>query len=177
MEVPWFALSPSPFSIIFYLLLIFLGMRKLIPKVKYKRFKHLILFTDCIFIVGLIVLILDSVWIMICLARFGLYYPNSVLQLIFSLGRNLLGIILCYYLIGSFFQRRICSINKKTQFLFYLNAFFMFVWFYLAPSPAWTDWTFAIRYDYPFEVIVSSFLISHLLGKSLVALTYLSIWK
>jgi hypothetical protein len=38
-----------------------------------------------------------------------------------------------------------------------------FFWFFLAPSPAFTDYVFAIRHDYPLEHVVSAFILSHVL--------------
>lgn len=175
LEVPWWALSPSPFSITFYLILATYGTTKILKLKKYRRLKHLVAFTDAILILGFIVLALDILWLVACGLRFGWYYPSSVLQLIFSVGRNIAGITLCYLLIGNYFRK--CLIRlEKAYWVFSLNLLFLLVWFVLAPSPAWTDWTYAIRHNYSMNTVLSSFFISHIIGKSIVALIYIKIW-
>lgn len=175
-ELAWWMLSPSPFSILFYLLLTFYGMRKLMAKVQYKR-KVLGSFTDGLFLVGFIVLITDTIWVVMSGLRFGSLYPRSVPQLVLSAGRNLVGLLLCYLLVGGYFKQGVCKLTKHTAQLILVNTVFIVVWFLLAPSPAYTDWTFAIRHDYPLLTVLSSFLISHIIGKTLVAATYLTIWR
>ena len=170
-------LSPSPFSILFYLLLTFYGMRKLMVKVEYKRLKILGSFTDALFLVGFIVLITDTVWVVICGLRFGMAYPSSVSQLVLSAARNLVGVLFCYLLVGGYFKQGVCKLTKATLYLILVNTFFITLWFLLAPSPAYTDWTFAIRHDYPLATVVSSFFISHFVGKGLVAATYYTLWR
>lgn len=175
--LPWWALSPSPFSILFYLILIAFTMRKLLQRINYKRLKYLVAFTDAFFTVGFMVVFLDLIWVIACALRFGSAYPNSLFQLAMSAGRNIVGLILCYLLIGRHFQNGLIHIKDSTIFLFYVNVIFLAVWFSLSASPAWTDWTFAIRHDYPASTVMTSFFISHVVGKSIVASIYYSIWK
>lgn len=176
-EVPWFALSPSPFTIAFYLILTVYGMKQLLKRVEYKRLSHLLAFTDAIFILGLIVLTTDTLWIIASGLRFGWLYPDSVLQLVFSIGRNIAGITLCYFLVGNYFKKEILQFSEATWTMLFVNAFFMLGWFLIAQNPSFTDWTFAIRYDYPLSQVIGSFLVSHVIGKTLVAITYLSMWQ
>jgi len=177
MGVPWFALSPSPFSIIFYLILTIWGAKQLLKRTEYKRWKRLNAFTDSLFILGFIVLLGDLTWVIFCGLRFGWAYPSSVLQVLFSGGRDVAGITFCFLLIGSHFKNGILTFGNKTWWLLIWNALFIFVWFLLAPSPAWTDWTFAIRHGFPLETVLTSFFISHVIGKLLVATTYYTVWR
>lgn len=175
-EVPWFALSPSPFSIIFYFILIFYGIRKLLKTNKYRRWKYVNAFAEAFFILGLIVLIGDCLWIVACGLRFGTLFPDSLPQLGYSFARNIAGLALCFLLVGNDFKRGLLSFKPSTYLMFYVNCIFLLAWFGLSSSPAYTDWTFAIRYDYPFATVLLSFLVSHVIGKGLVASIYYTIW-
>ena len=171
-------LSPSPFSIIFYLLLTAYAMKQIFKDLIILRKRdYLSLFTDAMLIVGFVVVYLDTFWIIACLLRFGWYFPDSILQLLFAFGRNITGLILCYMLIGNFFKQKKLEITKRVTQVFFLNILFLAVWFLLSPSPAFTDWTYAIRHDYSLNVIVQGFFISHVIGKSLVAAFFYTIWK
>ena len=176
-NVPWYALSPSPFTIIFWLILVFWGAKQLLKRTEYRRWKLLNAFTDSVFILGFIVLLGDLTWVVFCGLRFGWTYPDSVLQLVFSGGRNVAGIMFCFLLIGSHFKNGVLTFSSKTGGLLIVNGFFIFVWFLLAPSPAFTDWTFAIRHGFPLETVLTSFFISHVVGKSLLTIVFVTIWR
>lgn len=177
MEVPWFALSPSPFTIIFYLILTVYAYQKIKDATAFNLKNKLLFFTDALLIVGFVVVFLDTYWIVACGLRFGWFFPDSILQLVFAFGRNIAGLILCYMLIGNYFKQKKLEITKWSVRLFLLNISFLAFWFLMASSPAWTDWTYAIRHNYPMQVILTSFFISHVIGKSLVATFFISIWK
>lgn len=168
MDVPWWALSPSPFSIIFYLILTLYITKKLCIHAEYKRFKHLTAFTDAIFIVGFFVVSLDFIWIIICYLRFSSMYPDSSFNLIVCAGRDLAAVLLCYLFTASHFKNKLIKASEITWILLSVNIVFLATWFFLSPTPAYTDWTFGIRHDYPLSTILTSFLTSHIIGKSLV---------
>lgn len=169
MDVPWWALSPSPFSIIFYLILAVYITRKLLCHVEYRRFKHITAFTDSIFIVGFFVVSLDFIWVIVCYLRFSSLYPESSFNLILCAMRDLTAVILCYLFTASHFKNKLIKASKTTWTLIFINIIFLTAWFILSPTPAYTDWTYAIRHDYPMSTILTSFLTSHIIGKSLVA--------
>jgi len=178
LEVPFWALSPSPFSIVFYLLLTVYALKQIFKDLVILRKRdYLLAFTDAVLIVGFVVVYLDTFWIVACGLRFGWQYPDSVLQLIFAFGRNIAGLIFCYMLIGNYFRQGKLKLTNKTTQLFFLNILFLAVWFVAAPSPAFTDWTFAIRHGYSWNVILTSLFISHFIGKILVAAIFLSLWR
>lgn len=174
--VPWFALSPSPFSIAFYLILIVYTYRKIACYGHSVNIRDKIVFwTDAFFIVGFFIVFLDSFWILASWIRFGAAYPESAFQLAASFGRNMAAIILCYLIAGVHLQR--INPSRLTFTFFYLDVFFLAAWFYVAPNPSLTDWTFAIRHGYPASRILTAFLISHIIGKIIAAGFYLSLWK
>ena len=177
MEVPWWALSPSPVSILFYLLLAFYAMKRLLQVKHYPKWTYVVTFTDALLLVGFVVLLLDACWVLVCAIRFLPEYPGSFFQLAFSFCRDIAGVVFCYLLTSSLFKHRIFTIRQQTPILFVLNLLFLIVWFWAAPSPAYTDWTFAIRNDYGWDVVAASFVMSHVLGKSLVATIFLSCWE
>jgi len=176
-DVPWYFKSHSIFTLIVWTVLIVWGTRQLLKNVKYKRWKRLVALTDSIFVLGLVVLPLDLMWVLVCGLRFGMMFPDSVLQLVFCGLRDIVGIILCYLLVGKYFEEKILKFNGKTVLLMTVNLAYLIVWFLCATTPALTDWTYAIRYDYPLTMVLTSFFVSHVVGKSLAGLIYSSIWK
>lgn len=177
----WCWKSPSIWTLIFWTILAYWSSRQLRKRVKYRRFEKLNSFTDGLFILGFIVLTTDLMWVLVCLSRFGPLYVSinldSVWQMVFCALRDLVGILFCFLLIGNYFLKGIVKINKHTIIMYLVNLAFLLAWFYLAPSPAWTDWTYAIRYDYSFIIVLESFVISHAIGKSIVTILYLTIWR
>ena len=120
---------------------------------------------------GFVVVLLDAVWVVVCGLRFGPMYPDSVPQLLACLFRDISIVALCYIFVKDYLQQRA---QFRTLIYFVACIVFMAVWFTLAPSPAYTDWTFALRNGYPVETVVTSFLISHVVGKTLTGLMFLS---
>jgi len=177
-EVPWWGLSPSPFSILFYLFLTGYALRKILKQKRIQRKREfLAIFTDAILLVGFLVLLLDTLWIIMCALRFGAAYPDSMMQLVYSAGRNIAGLVLCFLLVGRYFTDGTIRFGWLSLELLALNVVFLFAWFFLSPTPAYTDWTFAIRHNYPEATILTSFFISHIIGKSIVASIFYTIWK
>lgn len=175
-DLPWWALSPSPFSIAFYLVLIFFAAGRLRRLTDYGRFSRLKTLSDAFFLLGFFVLIGDLTWVVACGFRFGLEFFDSLPQLLMAGGRDIAGILLCSYWLRQAQRNCLVNINQHTMRLLLLNAVFIAVWFLLAPNPAWTDWTFAFRHNFSGGVVISSFFISHVLGKFLIGCAFLSIW-
>lgn len=138
---------------------------------------YLLVFTDAFLIVGFIVLFTDTLWIVASGLRFGWFFPDSVLPLVFAGGRNMAGLVFCYMLIGSYFKQGIIKFSRWTWNYLLINSLFFVFWFWASPSPAWTDWTYAIRHSYPENVVITSFLFSHIIGRFLVTLIFTSLWK
>ncbi len=177
-DLPWWALSPSPFTIAFWLVLAVWATRRILVHMKYRRLKHLMAFTDALFIIGFVVLTTDLMWCVACLLKFGPGYPwADVFQLFLCALRDIAATAFCYLLIKSHFDLGFISFNSKTVLSYCVNAIFLSLWFLAAPTPAFTDWTFAIRHDYPMGVVLSSFLFSHVVGKIIVAVLFYSLWS
>lgn len=131
-------------------------------------------FSTCLFLLGLIVLPFDSLWIICQIIKFGYLYPTEIWPtLISSLSRNLLVFIICLWE-----TREISGQLDKKQFtkLFWFVPLFIF-WFTLAPNPSWTDWTYAWRYGYGTLRVTTAFIISHIIMKTIQAIIYFKIWK
>lgn len=178
MDLPWWTFSPSPFSFLFYFILSLYAYHKLRLYEGPKTFRQKIgLYTDTIFLVGAVVLFLDGWWIIICGLRFLPMFPDSIIQLFFSGARDFVGVIFCLMFVGHYFLvEGFTRIKRITIVLFIVDLIFLIVWFALSPSPAYTDWTYAIKNNYPMETIIISFLTSHILGKTIAATIFLSIW-
>lgn len=178
--MPWWAFSPSPFSLIFYAILIAYATAKMLKRNTYRRtgiWKVIVAFTDGFFALAFLVLLTDLLWIVGSGLRFGGMYPESVLQLVLCAFRNIFGLIGVNYITSKFFDYGLLNVTKWTTILFYVNVLYLVLWFTLSPSPAYTDWTFAIKYDYPLQIIVQSFLTSHIVGRVILALMFYSLFQ
>ena len=177
----WWWKSPSIFTFMFYAILGYYSSKQLRKRVKYRRFERLNSFTDGLFILGFMVLTFDLIWVLVCLWRFAPLYVTfeaySVWQLILCAFRDLAGIFFCFLFIGDYLMKGIVKISKHTIVMYLVNFVFLLVWFYLAPSPAYTDWTYGIRFGYSWITVLQSFCISHVIGKSIFTLLYLTIWR
>ena len=100
IEVPWFMLSPSPYTLAVWTVLAIFQAKRLLPYSwrSYSWREWINAFTLCAFSLGLIVLPFDSLWVIFQNIRFGYLFPGEVgFTLASSLLRNLLVLLLCIY--------------------------------------------------------------------------------
>lgn len=139
-------------------------------------------FLTAIFILGIVVFCQDTVWLLVNtwrwiipmysdIATFWNYYVRFA--------ENMLGAVLMFMMSYYEWHSGMISVKKTTIALFAMIAIMTFTVFVLAPNQAWTDWTFAVHYGFSDQVILESFIISHVGYKILIALAYLSLfqWK
>ena len=176
IDLPWWVFSPSPFTIAFYIVLISISARILRRRIHYERFPRISAITDSFFILGFFVLFADLLWVIVCALRFGMLFFDSLPQLLMCGGRDSVGMFLCSYWVKEAQKRCVINIDQRTSRLLFAYAVFLVIWFLLAPNPAFTDWTYALRHNYPCETVILSFSISHILGKFLIGCAFLSVW-
>lgn len=183
LKQSWFAFSPSPWSFAFYAILGFIGGRQLLREgvgAHYKRFPKLMAFVSAIFIMGIVVLIQDTIWLGINTWRWiiPLYMDRAMFGNYWvRFPQNLVGALAFLLLSWGEWKLKFVSFKMSTVFLFGMIALFTFAVFSLAPSQAVTDWVFAVRMGYPDQVILESFIISHVGYKILIALAFLSLFQ
>lgn len=196
LKQPWFAVSPSPWSLAFYALFGLVGAWILISRwpgiygikddlssgIKHgsKFYKAwLLAFLDSLFLLFMIVMIQDSIWLWFNtwkwiipsysgVATFWNYYVRFV--------ENALGFLLFLLLTYGRFKLRVVSFNWKTLSILLIIVAFTNIVFFLAPDQGWSDWTFAVSHHFPDQIILESFLISHVGYKALIALAFLSMF-
>lgn len=176
IEIPWWVKSPSPYTFIFWILLGLYGCYKLKPK---GLRDWIVKFSTCAFVVGLVILPFDLLWTINQALTFGHLHPSDLAELLPLFNLKLILWIVCLYECRNMFKEKQ---SLKLMELFYLVLYipFMMVWFTLAKSPSWTDWTYAFRFGCPGcvrDIIIKSFFISHVLGKTLQGAIYLNLWK
>jgi len=165
-------LSPSPYSIVVWSLLAFYGARKMQPKTV-KQWLHAL--STCAFVVGLVVMPFDSLWIVFQIARFGYLYPDEAMPiLLYCLTRNITIFLLCIYETRKV-RLQLLNVKSLVYLPFFIPLFIL--WFGLAPDPSWTDWTYAFRYNYSNLRVFQAFIISHIFMKSLQGIIYIKLWK
>ena len=183
LKQPWFAVSPSPWSLVFYAIFGVIGARKLLSSRNYlksKRWPWLIAFIDALFLLGMIVFIQDTMWLFCNTWRWILPMYSGVATFwnyYVRFPENLLGFWLFGLLTYGKWRLRVIVLSWKTLAYLLIIACFTFLVFALAPNQAFTDWTFAVHYGYSDQVILEAFLISHVGYKTLIALAFLSIFN
>jgi hypothetical protein len=156
-DLLWWQSSPSPFSIFWYCFYGYLAHRLGLS------------WTDSAWLTGFSVLIGDMFWLLFSIARWAWWVDTaSILQATLALFRDVAGIIMFYTLLNKLFGSKL-GWNQTVNKWVILNVGFLLFWFTLAPSIAWTDWTYAITHDFALPTVVGSFLLSHFVGRIFVA--------
>ena len=161
-EVPWFMLSPSPVSLIQYAILTWIGSRYLRARIKYKH-PRIMSLVQSFLVVAFFVVVTDSFWAGLCALRFIPMFPQDAAQILFSFVRDVVGALLFFLLIGNYFRTGVLSFNLTVKAGLILCLQSQALWFLMAPSPAYTDYTFAWRYGYPLEFVLATWILSHFL--------------
>jgi hypothetical protein len=81
-----------------------------------------------------------------------------------------------FLLIGSYFGRHV-RVNLITYFAVLADVVFLALWFGLAPDMSFIDWTFAFKHGYPAARVLQDFLISHVVGRVFVGVTFWSLFR
>jgi len=171
LEVPWFMLSPSPYSLTVWSIMAYFQAKQLKPSSLKQWMKG---FSISAFTLGFIVLPFDTMWVTFQNARFGYMYPDERWFTLFSSSlRNLLILILCIYETREVHK----FLNFKALRKLIIFIFLFFVWFGFASDPSWTDWTYAYRFNFGYLRTFLAFLISHGLMKFIQALIYFDLWS
>ena len=196
LKQPWFAISPSPWSFAFYAVFSLIGARLLLknapwlysrrPEIavsfRVKLWRWLQASLDALFILGMIVFVQDTIWLVCNTFRWVIPYYSGVATFGNYYARfpeNMLGLALFGLLTYGKWRLGVAKVNWKTLASFLSIACYTTLVFMLAPSQALTDWVFAVHTGASDGVILAAFLISHVGYKSLIALAFLSVlpWK
>lgn len=179
VKQPWFDVSPNALSISWYVLCGILGARILLAKgIHYKRWQKLIAFTDGIFLIGIIVVIQDSFWLLFNTVKWFAQYGN---QMSFSgywirFPQNLVG--LCFLLLCTYgvWKAKFVSVTRVTIFWMVCVMLLMTSIFIFAPDPSWTDYTYAVRVLAPDWQISLEFM-AFLFTKFMLTLSFLGLFR
>lgn len=174
---PWFMLSPSILSLASYWILAIWGIPHLSRAYPYSRRPRFSALIDLLFLVGLFVFLSDLFWCVAVLARWVPCFPEETLNVLMYIGRDAAGVAFCFLLTKHLFDFGIVYFKSWFFLALALDVGFKLLWFFLAPSPAWTDYTFAWKNDFSMDIVMGSFVISHFLGRITFALTYLGVWN
>ena len=133
---------------------------------------------DALCLLLMVVLAQDTIWLLCNTFRWILPFYSGVAN--FSnyyvrFPQNIVGLMLFGLLSYGKWRLGVAYFNWKTLAIFILIACFTATVFVLAPGQAWTDWVFAVNHNFPFQVVLGSFLISGVGYKALIALAFLSL--
>jgi len=159
-DVPWFMFSPSPVSLIQYVILSWILSRYLLKKVKYNRVPCIMSMIDSFFVVAFFVVVTDGFWCLFCIFRWLPLFPDDLVQIVSSFFRDVAGAALFFLLIGGYFRNGVLNFRRTVPWLFVCFVS-QGLWFLLAPSPAFTDYTYGFRHGYSFWVVAGSWILSH----------------
>jgi len=148
-------------SIAQYLILSWIVSRYLIKNVEYKRAPQLLSLVDGFMVMGFFVVLTDAFWCGFCALKWLPLFPGDILQISSSFFRDLVGCLLFFLFIGNYFKTEVLRMNKKAWFMLLICFVSQGLWFLLAPSPAFTDYTYAFRHGFPLEFLAAAFLFSH----------------
>lgn len=177
LRSPWFYSSPGPMSLTYYTVIIVIGSYILRKRLVYKKHAVIQSLTDSFFLNGFIILSGDFLWMLVCGLRFLPSYPESLFQVLTVLGRDIIGMILCYFLIGNHIRKGIISFKNITLISYTILIGFLVLTFSMAPNPTWSDWTYAIRQGCNTDYILLSLIFTYGVGKFLTSVLVWSWWK
>ena len=177
LRSPWFYRSPGPLSLVYYFVVVSLGAHVLLSRVKYEKWPMLNAFSESFFVNGFIVLTGDFLWMLGSALRFLPEFPDSLVQVLAVLGRDLVGCLFCFLLVGNRFLDGTVGFKRKTFLAYVLLILFFVAVFGVAESPAFTDWTYAVRVGASTEAILTSLVVCYGVGKALGSLVIWTWWK
>jgi len=125
------------------------------------------------FLIGFIILSGDFIWMLLSTVRFLPFYPDNLFLCLSVLGRDAVGMLLCFLLTHDKMDK-VLQFSQRTVLAYGFLILFLGFHFLIAETPAWTDYTFAIRQGYSFDFILSSFIATWIGGK---VVTVLLVWS
>jgi len=179
IKQPWFDVSPNIVALAWYCLCAVIGARQLLKKgAHYKRWPKLIAFTDGLFLIGIIVVIQDTGWLLFSTLKWYSLYSSqmSLTGYWIRYPQNLVGLCLLVLLSYGVWTARLVSLTRHTVFWMFIIYMIMGINFILAPDPSWTDYTYAVRVHAPDWQILSGFL-AYLLMKVLMSFAFIGLFK
>lgn len=162
-EVPWFMLSPSPMSLAQYAILSFVMSRYFLKTVEYRRAPQLLSLIDGFLVSAFFVVLTDGFWCLFCSLRWLPLYPGDLVLMVHSILRDAAASSLFLLLILAHFKSGVLQFSRRVLGFVLLSFFSQAAWFALAPSPAYTDYTYAWRHGASLELVIAGFFLSHFL--------------
>lgn len=161
VNMPWFMYSPSPVSLLQYAVLAWIMWGYLLKAAKYKKHPRILAAIDAFFVIAFFVVLTDIFWCMFCVLKWLPVYPGDALQIYASLGRDIMAATLFWVFSWDHFKSGILNFSGAVKFWLLISFISQALWFLLAPSPAFTDFTFAWRHGFSGEFVLAAFIFSH----------------
>lgn len=172
VETPWWAQSPSPYTLIYWFLLLLYGVSRFSPK-GWRGWA--VRLWDACLILALIIFPIDIMWLTCEWLKFGSAYPQDWLIIVLCLIRDVGMITICVLLGWETLTGPRINLKNFSSLAWAIP--FYAVWFLEAGGLEVTDWTYALKMGFPFDRVLQSFLISHILLKGLQAAMYINLWR
>lgn len=179
LRQPWFDVSPNIVAMSWYVLCGIVGGRILLAHgSRYKRWPKLTAFTDGLFLIGIIVGIQDTGWLVMSSLKWyaGFHELMSFQGYWIRYPQNLVGLCLLFLLTWGVWKAKMARFTRTTTFWMFILLLFMGINFMLAPDPSWTDYTYAVRMGAPDWQIFLGFSL-YLFVKGLMSLAFLGLFR
>jgi hypothetical protein len=175
-NVQWFA-NLVPFTVAIYLVLVWFGYWKLRKKVCVQFWTEKVLMYGVAALVFALTYFLNDVMFSFCFAfRYGFDAVNNGTTGLVSGVIDLGWALVVLWLVLPMFRQGIIGVNWLVVLGFLLNGCLVVGWMYFTPSYLNVDYRAAINHGVEFDGWIWSFLGNYLLGKPIIAFTYLAWW-
>lgn len=177
LKQKWFYASPSPLTLFFWFLLAIYGTHILLKKeAKFKRSPKIFAFVNALFLVGLVILIQDTCWLVLDALRWVPVYPQfATLDFWLCFPRNILGILLMFMATSRLYG--FYRLNIRTFMVLVLYCIVTVVLLWTAPHLGYTNYTYAIEQNMSDATILTGFMLNYFVGKPIIAWMYATIWQ
>ena len=165
----WYTISPTPWSVVLYAIWAWWGSKKL-PRDAYCRLHRLAAWVDALWIAGIVVLVGDILWVIAVWIRWIPIYPNERILLMYSLIRNLSGLVLCLLMSRNWWKSKRIRWGSTIYFLWGINLLYLIVWFGFAPGLEWTHWVYALENGY--RIWPHVWVIGYIIGRTITTAIY-----
>jgi hypothetical protein len=167
----------------FYAVMASIGCWKLLKagiEYRTKKYAWVVAWLDALFVLLIVILCQDTIWLCINTWRWILPYYMHVATFWnywVRFPQNIIGALFLFLVSYGVWEAKFVSFKNRTVTWFIVIFWLTFFLFAVAPSQAWTDWTFASRNGFSDSTILYSFLISNVGYKILIAGAYLSLFN
>lgn len=143
----WYTVSPAPWSILLYAIWAWWASKRITATGAPLRHR-MGAWVQCIWVVGVVVLVGDIQWVIAVWIKWVPTYPGEMMLLVYSQIRNFAMLAMSLIMSWDLWKNKIVQWGTTVIYLWGLNCLYLLLWFGLAPSLEWTHWVYALENGY-----------------------------